>query len=163
MNEFWKQRKKLCGKKEHELYNTITEEGKQIENAAEAKEHIANYFENLYQARPGKPQYAQWTERITNTVRELDQQAQNAENPEPITMKELNSAIKTLKRNKATGPDKIPNEALIEANSETREMYRQVINQILNTRIPPEEWQKDTSKGYTKVKERKGCAQTKEE
>ena len=37
----------------------------------------------------------------------------------PITEKELNYAIKKLKRKKATGPDKIPNEIFIEASPNT--------------------------------------------
>ena len=34
-------------------YNTITEEGKEITNPEETKQHIATYFENLHQARLG--------------------------------------------------------------------------------------------------------------
>ena len=30
----------------------------------EKKEHIAEYFENLYQARPGTPEYENWTKYI---------------------------------------------------------------------------------------------------
>ena len=37
--------------------NTITEEGKELTDPEETKEHIAMYFENLYQARPGTTEY----------------------------------------------------------------------------------------------------------
>ena len=64
MNEFWKQRRKMCNKNEDDLYDTIDEEGKPIEDPIAAKEHIAQYFEKLYQARPGKPEYEEWTRKM---------------------------------------------------------------------------------------------------
>ena len=46
-------------------YPTYTEEGEQITDPNKTKEHIANYFEDLYQAREGKVEYKEWTEKIT--------------------------------------------------------------------------------------------------
>ena len=100
MNEFWKIRKKLCAKSDDDMYNTKTEEGKTIEDPDEAKEHIAMYFENLYQARPGKPEYQNWTEKIIQTVKEIDQAQNKLPNPKPISEEEIDEAIKSLKRNK---------------------------------------------------------------
>ena len=85
MNEFWKQRKKIMGKGDHEMYDTLTEEGKPIENPEEAKEHIVQYFENLYQARPGKPEYEAWTQKIERTVKEIEEEQRNLPDPNPIT------------------------------------------------------------------------------
>ena len=42
-----------------------------IEDPAEAKEHIAQYFENLYQAREGRPHYAEWTKEIKTTSKRM--------------------------------------------------------------------------------------------
>ena len=121
MNEFWKQRRKLLGKTD-DLYDTITEEGTLIEDPREAKEHIANYFENLSHARPGKPEYEDWTNKITEKLVQLEKEQLKLPNSDPITLEEKNDAIKMLKRNKANGPDGIPNEALKEADQNTRIM-----------------------------------------
>ena len=62
--------------------------------------------------------------------------------PPPIEMTEINEAIGKLKRGKSTGIDLIPNEAFIEANKETREIYRKALNRINNTLvIPGDIWQ----------------------
>ena len=59
---------------------------------------------------------------------------------ENITDKKLNKAIKKLKRKKSLGPDEIPNETFIEANKDTREIFRTALNRIHEEEIP-ESWQ----------------------
>ena len=123
-------------------YETITEEGTIITDPQKTKEHIADYFEDLYQARPGTPEYETWTNHIEKTVEKAlqaaDQQEKETEN---ITHKELNKAIKKLKRKKSLGPDEIPNETFIEANKETREIFRTALNRIHEKEEIPESWQ----------------------
>ncbi len=58
-NLFWKCQREEEGGREKEECDVITEDGRVIEDAEEAKEHIANYFEQLYQGRKGKPAYSQ--------------------------------------------------------------------------------------------------------
>ena len=70
-NTFWKMRAEKEGKGEIDPYDTITEDGKLIEDPQEAKNYIADYYENLYQAREGKPEYQKWTEKIENRVKEI--------------------------------------------------------------------------------------------
>ena len=49
-------RKKITNTKtKNNTYDTITEEGVTIEDPGETKNHIADFYENLYQAREGKP------------------------------------------------------------------------------------------------------------
>ena len=115
--------KKLLGKTD-DLYETIIEEGTLIEEPREAKEHIANYFENISHARPGKPEYEDWTNKITEKLVQLEKEQLKLPNSDPITLEEKNDAIKMLKRNKANGPDGIPNEALKEADQNTRIMFQ---------------------------------------
>ena len=79
------------------------------------------YFENLYQARPGTEEYKEWTNTITNTVMKITREYNTkAKKAEDFTLKDLNSVIRKLKRNKSIGPDEIPNEMFIESDIETR-------------------------------------------
>ena len=55
-NAFWQHRARVIGKHNKEEYDTLDEKGKPIATPEEEKEHIANYYENLYQARPAKPE-----------------------------------------------------------------------------------------------------------
>lgn len=80
------------------------------------KEHIANYYENLYQAREGTEEYKFWTTLINNKTKMLERAAHSAKDEPPATRDELNNIIRKLKRGKACGPDNIPNEAFIEAD-----------------------------------------------
>ena len=49
---FWKIRRQIIGNNQPIEYDTITEEGKKIQEPQESKNYIAEYYENLYQARP---------------------------------------------------------------------------------------------------------------
>ena len=140
-------------------YNTVTESGEIVTDPEKAKEHTASYFEDLYQARPGTKQYEKWTKHISETMDECTrnhQPEQISQGSEPITRKELNTAIKKLKRKKSIGPDQIPNEAFIEADQETREIYREVFNNIHKHEDIPEPWQMGHIKRLYKGKGKKG-------
>ena len=67
-NTIWEARKRSKGCKTLE-YNTYTEDGTPISDPQETKEHIANYFEQLYQAREGTTEYTEWTNKITKYVK----------------------------------------------------------------------------------------------
>ena len=67
-NTIWNTRKRT--RTDNELsYATITEEGTTITDPEKTKEHIAEYFEDLYQARPGTPEYENWTKYIETEVK----------------------------------------------------------------------------------------------
>ena len=53
-------------------------------------------------------------------------------------MNELNTAIKALERGKATRPDKIPNEALIEANNTIRKKILRIFKRIYEKEETPD-------------------------
>ena len=127
---FWKVKRRICGKQGSANYTTINEDGEPIEDPTKAKEHIANYYENLYQAREGRPEYAQWTNDIKATIKRIEQSETMKQPAKSITTGELKKAVKKLKSGKATGPDNIPNEVLKEASDETLEVIKQVFNNI---------------------------------
>ena len=55
-NVIWELKKKMKTKNELD-YETIDADGKRLWTQKKTKEHIATYFENLYQARSGTPEY----------------------------------------------------------------------------------------------------------
>ena len=83
---FWNIRKQLLNHNKNDAYETRDEEGKTIENPEMAKEHIADYFENLYQAREGEKSHEEWTEHINKTVDEIEKKARHPENQQPLTL-----------------------------------------------------------------------------
>ncbi len=138
-NTFWDIRHKLT-KVAPQAYHLITEEGSKITDKERAKEYIAEYFEQLYQAREGDHSNKEWTETIERTVKKINTKTQNPTNNDYITLNEVNAAIKRLKKGKSVGPDDIPNEALIAANTHTRKIITAAFNQIYSSEYIPKEW-----------------------
>ena len=134
-NTIWEARKRAKGCKELE-YNTYTEEGIQITDPEKTKEHIASYFEELYQAREGTAKYSEWTNRIKTCVHKALEKPQlmGKDDENQISEKEINQVIKKLKWNKSLGPDKIPNEMFIEADKETRLILKEIMETIHKTK-----------------------------
>ena len=139
-NEIWKARKMMT-KKEHNEYNYITEDNKEITNEEETKTHIAAYYEELYQAREGKPEYQAWTNKITKAVRDTAETLKH-QNIEEITTQEMKKAQKKLQNKKATGPDDIPNEIFTKATNRSMDIYRTMLNNTAHHQEIPEEWKK---------------------
>ena len=140
-NTIWKMRAETEKQTEQEPYDTITEDDIHLQAPDETRDYIANYYENLYQARPSKPEYIKETEEIETEIRRIEIEMSNLPPIEQFSHKELNTAIKKLKRKKALGPDEIPNEAFIEADEQTRSMYLNSMNQINKEMSIPEIWQ----------------------
>ena len=113
-------------------------------------------IETLYQAREGEPNYEEWTNHIKNTVDTIAKNNTKSQDENPFSTQELNKCIKTLKRRKSTGPDNIPNEALIEADPITRAIYLETLNKVYTEEIIPQEWQHGEIKRIYKGKGTKG-------
>ncbi len=157
-NLIWQIRKKTKTNNELE-YNTITEEGKTLTDPEETKKYIQQWYQELYQARPGEPEYKVWTDKITQEVQKIASKHRKedpTQGSEPISMKELNSAIKKLKPKKSTGPDEIPNEIFTKANQNTREIYLKMMNNIHKEEEIPDQWKKGLIKRLYKGKGTKG-------
>ena len=137
--QFWKIRKSITKQNSCD-YELITEDGIKVIDPSEHKEHVAKYYDELYTAREGNPQYKKWTNHIKRIVASVDAILQDAPNEEPFTGKELDKAIKTLRRGKCPGPDNIPNEAFIKASANTRKVYLKMFNHILEKGNIPEQW-----------------------
>ena len=61
-----------------------------------------------------------------------------------------------MKNNKATGPDKIPNEIFTNADPKVKHIYLQTINKIIQTHKIPTQWQTGEIIRLYKGKGRKG-------
>ena len=68
-DHFWRIRKKILNHNKENNHDLISEEGNKITDSQKAKEYIADYYEKLYKARPGIPEYKAWTDHITNFVK----------------------------------------------------------------------------------------------
>ena len=140
-NTIWETRKRATGCNGLE-YDTINEEGRRITDPQETKHHIADYFEDLYQAREGTEEYNEWTKEIKATAQApLKHHKPITENDNGISSKEFNTVIKRLKRKKSLAPDKIPNEIFIEANSETRRTLKIMIERAHSSEVIPQAWE----------------------
>ena len=138
---FWTIRKKLLNHNKNDEYETIDENDKKIIAPTQARNHIADYFEKLYCAREGEESHKNWTDHINKCVEEMSQSNEKSKNEKPFSQEELNKCIKTLKRRKSTGPDRIPNEIFIEADENTKKIYLQNLNKIYDHEKIPTQWQ----------------------
>lgn len=154
--KFWNIRKQIVNQGQINNHDTVDEEGSTIKDPTLAKEHIANFYENLYKAREPRAEYIHESVKIYEENSKIEEYLSQTQNPENITMKEINIAIKKLKSGKATGPDEIPNEALINANYNTRNIIRRVMNKILQNRKIPKQWLENHITRFYKGKGTKG-------
>ena len=80
----------------------------------------------------------------------------NCSTENKISDKEMDGIIKKLKRNKSLGPDKIPNEIFIEANRETKQLLKTMIENIHITEYIPPSWEEGEIIRLYKGKGQKG-------
>ena len=137
-NSFWKTRRRILNNKEDNNYDIIKPDGTIITNTEEEKQHIADFFEDLYQARPTIEGYQKKTEEIQNNIKKNLSSEQF--NPTKITLEEIKRNIQILKKNKAVGPDNIPNEALIYMSNHTLNHITDQFNNILISEKIPTSW-----------------------
>ena len=153
---FWNTKKRLAGKGNGSEYTTITEEGEEITDPEASKEHIANYYENLYQARPGKPEYAKWTHEIEQSIQRIENLEAVKKPPDPVTTEEVKRVVRRLKPGKATGPDNIPNEVFKEADEHLINNITKVMDSIAQRKDIPPQWQEGSLLRLYKGKGKKG-------
>ena len=140
-------------------YNIITEDDRVLTCPEETKNHVVEYFKDLYQARPGTPEYEHWTQHITATVQQATEKISPTttnQGSEPISEKEINKVIKKLKRKKSVGPDEIPNEISTEGNKSVRNTLLKTYNRIHSTEEIVPSWLNGEIIRLYKGKGRKG-------
>ena len=83
--EFWKIRKRIV-KPPNQQYDLITEDGHKIMDSSKHRNYIADYFEELYQAREGSEEYENWTSHIKKMVRTLQTIMESKQHEYPLTI-----------------------------------------------------------------------------
>ena len=154
-NMIWEIRKKLLGKRKEEP-DTITEEGQVLKDPEEAKEYIAKYYEELYQAREDSEEGKEWTKRILESNKRIEERLQKQENIPPIRQEEMERTKRRLKKRKSSGPDNIPNEPLKYANPHNTRIIQECMNNIIKDGNIPVEWKKGRIISIYKGKGKRG-------
>jgi hypothetical protein len=134
----WKISKKMKLTKAREKERILDYQNRPILDPETAKEHVAQYCENLYQAREGEPGTEETDAVVKRTV---EKWAHEQHEGSMIQLKEIIQMKRTLKRCKANGPDDIPNEVLIMSDRKTLEVHQKMFNKIYNTEQIPPQWQ----------------------
>ena len=116
---------------------------------------IADYFQDLYQAREAEPDEIIRSKNMILSNKNMQENLQVVKEDE-IQPQEMTKTIKKLKRHKSMGPDNIPNEVFIEADTNTREVFRRIFNKIMMKKQIPDIWRKGTITKIYKGKGRKG-------
>ena len=153
---FWKIRRQVLGSNKPLEYDTITEDDKKITDPEASKKYIADFSENLYQGREASEEERQNTKEIEKEVERLAQSEEYNGPQNEIQKNEINKAIKSLKKGKSMGPDEIPNEAIIEMDTENREALRKTLNKTLQEQKIPKSWETGTITRLYKGKGTKG-------
>ena len=124
------------------MYLIKNERGTRIYDPEVAKETVTSFYEKLYQPRKIVEEIKEWQTTIDQQmifyekVREYDKLHINRE----ITLNEIKDGIKILQKGKATGPDDIPNDFLIEGGRSVQVILWKVFNQIFAQEKVPEDW-----------------------
>ena len=116
------------------------EEGKTLTDPETAKDHIANYFEELYQAREVSEKGREWTKKIIESNNNTSILTSRRDHPPPISEQEMKKVKRKLKKRKSCGPDKIPNEAIIFMNDKNTKTTRNHFNAIMKDNSIPDAW-----------------------
>ena len=139
-NEIWKIRKRNSNKNGPKLA-VKSKDGTLLTGREEINLRYSEYYRELLQNREGKPEFENYSQLIEQNFKEY-YKAKQYDN-DPVNMKfsrkELESAIKTLKREKSTGPDDIYNELIINAGENLRNNILEMINHFWSEEIIPED------------------------
>ncbi len=98
-------------------------------------EKFTLFFEELF-----SPSEKERNDEIKSQITELLEQLPNLPEEPDFTLEELIKAIKSLKNNKAAGPDRIPAEMLKASNARMLKLLLSLMNKIKTTCKCPRKW-----------------------
>ena len=134
--------RKLENTNKEEFSYVKDDEGKRILDKEKEKEQYAMYYENLYKTRKPESEVNEWVTHVNTVISRYQQREIMREHSmnQPIVIEELQKAIKQLKPGKASGPDMIPNELIINGGPNIHNTLLNVFNEILITEKIPNKW-----------------------
>ena len=115
-NLVWKIKRQLNKSNIDQFTAVKDEQGRRITDPQTAANIHAAYYEKLYRTRPPEKDVIGWIHHVTETVKiyKTIKVYENDYINRRISLQEVKRAIKQLKPNKATGPDNIPNEVILQ-------------------------------------------------
>ena len=109
---FWNLIRQIKKSNSENLYAIKNQNGDKIFNAKDIKQYTELYYKELYSKRTSSIYHKSWTEFIEKEIESFHENRKHEKDKmnDPINEKEVQQAIKSLKNNKSTGPDKVKNE-----------------------------------------------------
>jgi hypothetical protein len=129
----WAHKKKLNKTNKDVTTEFSTNSGETLTNDEDITRHMTEFWTEMFQQQTeGRPP-VRMTGLNSNEETLTDS---------PITMTELQSAIRSLPAGKATGPDNIPNEFIKHGGDTLHGLLLTLFNSILSTQKIPEAWKR---------------------
>ena len=128
--------------------------GEKIFNEKDIKQYTELYYKELYSKRTSSTYHKSWTEFIEKEIEKLHENRKHEKDKmnDPINEKEVQQAIKSLKNNKSTGPDKVKNEFIKYGGRELTKALSQTFNKIFENETIPISWNKSNTINIDKGK-----------
>ena len=141
-NTFWEVRKKLEPKKEEKLSTIKNKDGKLIKYQKDMVEEYKSFYNTLFKktntsTMTGKKE----EEKIKKQMKTVRENAAK-QKPMRITKTDIQTAVKKLKKKKATDVEGWKNEMVMEGGEEMKESIRRMFNQICEKNEKPERWER---------------------
>ena len=152
-NEIWNIRKNNMKQGEPNM-GIKSKEGYLLTSQKDINERYKSYYEELLQNRDIKPEHEKHNKLIEDNIKlykkitKYDDQPMNTD----ITMKEVERAIKSLKKEKTPGPDEFHNEIIINAGKNLKINLLNMLNSCWKLESVPEDLYKVEIKSIYKGK-----------
>ena len=160
---FWNLIRQIKKSNSEDLYAIKNQNGEKIFNEKDIKQYTELYYKELYSKRTSSTYHKSWTEFIEKEIEKLHENRKHEKDKmnDPINEKEVQQAIKSLKNNKTTGPDKVKNEFIKYGGRELTKALSQTFNKIFENETIPISWNKSNTINIDKGKPDKELLETK--
>ena len=151
---FWNLIRQIKKSNSEDLYAIKNQNGEKIFNEKDIKQYTELYYKELYSKRTSSTYHKSWTEFIEKEIEKLHENRKHEKDKmnDPINEKEVQQAIKSLKNNKSTGPDKVKNEFIKYGGRELTKALSQTFNKIFENETIPISWNKSNTINIDKGK-----------
>ena len=151
---FWKLKRTNQQNNTEDLSCLKDHNGKYLFQPHEIKQHIAGYYENLYQPIASDRFDSSWTLATEASVLLYQSNFNHEDDPlnQPISLQEVVNVIKTLPSGKAVGPDDVKYEMLKYGGPQMTANIHTIMAHIFSTETIPETWHSSIMVSLPKAK-----------